>query len=180
METLESVNAIVAAFTVPENVVPADLEIVIVPSATYPIPDPTAPVTLIVPEIRPVSKVKCRVLAFEIVPPKLIFPLDVVVKTVFDPKVTSSLYICDPVVVTEPPLIAVVPLAFVVKLVKGVDPPIISESVVMPVVLRVKVEAPLTVPPKVISRLSAEIVEFAVKFITCAPVVPKEIAEFVD
>jgi len=48
VETFESVIAIVAAFTVLENVVPADLEIVIVPSAAV---DPTAPVTLIVPYV---------------------------------------------------------------------------------------------------------------------------------
>ena len=77
-------------------------------------------------------------------------------------------------------LIASVPPVFVVKLVKGVVPPIIPEKVVTPVVLTSNVEAPLTVPPKVISPLPAEIVEFAVKLITCAPVVPKEIAEFVD
>ena len=52
VEAFESDIAIVAAFTVLENVVPADLEIVIVPSA---VPDPTAPVTLIVPDVRPVS-----------------------------------------------------------------------------------------------------------------------------
>ena len=76
VEAFESVIAIVAAFTVLENVVPADLEIVIVPSAA---PDPTAPVTLIVPDVRPVSKVKfCP--EPEIAPPKLILPLDVVVK----------------------------------------------------------------------------------------------------
>ena len=59
-----------------ENVVPADLEIVIVPSAA---PDPTAHVTLIVPDARPVSKAKFFPEP-AIVPPKLIFPLDVVVK----------------------------------------------------------------------------------------------------
>ena len=76
VETFESVKAIVAALTVLENVVPADLEIVIVPRA---VPDPTAPVTLIVPDVRPVSKVKfCPEPA--IVPPKLILPFDVVVK----------------------------------------------------------------------------------------------------
>jgi hypothetical protein len=63
VETFESVIAIVAALTVLENVVPADLEIVIVPSA---VPDPTAPVTLIVPDVRPVSKVKFCAEAFVI------------------------------------------------------------------------------------------------------------------
>ena len=76
VETFESVRAIVAALTVLVNVVPADLEIVIVPSAA---PDPIAPVTLIVPDVRPVSQVKfCP--EPEIAPPKLILPLDVVVK----------------------------------------------------------------------------------------------------
>ena len=46
------------------------------------------------------------------------------------------LYVCDPEVLIDPPLIAVVPLEFVVKLVRAVDPPIIPESVVVPVVLR--------------------------------------------
>ena len=71
-----------------ENVVPADLAIVIVPSA---VEDPTLPVTLIVPDVRPVSKVKFLADAFVIVPPKLIFPLDVVTKVVFAPIVTLSL-----------------------------------------------------------------------------------------
>ena len=46
-------------------------------------------------------------------------PLEVVVRVVPAPKVTLSLYVCDPEVLTEPPLIAVVPLAFVVKLVRA-------------------------------------------------------------
>jgi len=82
------VNVTVAALTVLENVVPADLEIVIVPSA---VPDPTAPVTLIVPDVRPVSKVKFCAETFVIVPTKLILPFDVVVKVVAAPKVTLSL-----------------------------------------------------------------------------------------
>ena len=70
-----------------ENVVPADLEIVIVPSATpNPDPVPTAPVTLIVPDVRPVSKVKFCAVSFPMYPLILIFPLDVVVKAVFDLK----------------------------------------------------------------------------------------------
>ena len=78
-------------------------------------------------------------------------------------------------------LIATVPPVFVVKLVKAVDPPITPESVVTPVVLRFNVKAPLTVPPKVMSpAVFPEIIEFAVKLITCAPVVPKEIAVPVD
>ena len=68
---------------------------------------------------------------------------------------------------------------FVVKLVKAVDPPIIPESVVVPVVLRVKVDAPLTVPPKVIAPLPAEIVVFAVKTIG-VPESPIDIVESVD
>ena len=71
-----------------ENVVPADLAIVIVPSA---VPDPIAPVTLIVPDVRPVSKIKFCAEAFVIVPTKLIFPLDVVTQVVFAPNVTLSL-----------------------------------------------------------------------------------------
>jgi len=76
------VKVIVAALTVPENVVPADLVIVIVPSA---VEDPTLPVTLIVPDVRPVSKVKFCAEAFVIYPAILILPLDVVVKVVFAP-----------------------------------------------------------------------------------------------
>jgi len=69
-----SLKVSVVAFTVLENVVPADREIVI---CTAP-PDPTAPVTLIVPDVRPVFKAKCFAEP-SIVPPKLIFPFDVVV-----------------------------------------------------------------------------------------------------
>ena len=76
-------------------------------------------------------------------------------------------------------LIATVPPVLVVKLVSGVVPPIIPESVVVPVVLRVKVDAPLTVPPKVIELLPAEIVEFPVKTIG-VPESPIDIAVFVD
>ena len=47
-------------------------------------------------------------------------------------------------------LISIVPLAFVVKLVKGVVPPTTPESVAVPAVLSVNAKAPLTVPPKVI------------------------------
>ena len=92
------------------------------------------------------------------------------------PKVTSSLYICDPVVVTEPPLIAVVPPVFVVKL------PMLTvlESVVVPALLRFKEEAPLTAPPKVTSPdVFAVIVEFAVKTIAVS-VSPIDIVVFVD
>ena len=49
----------------------------------------------------------------------------------------------------------------------------------MPVVLRVKVDPPLTVPPKVISPLPAEIVAFAFKTIG-VPESPIDIAVFVD
>ena len=76
-------------------------------------------------------------------------------------------------------LITSVPPVFVVKLVRAVDPPIIPESVVVPVVLRVKVDAPLTVPPKVIELLPAEIIEFAVRTIG-VPESPIDIAVFVD
>ena len=64
-------------------------------------------------------------------------------------------------------------------LVRAVDPPIIPESVVVPVVFRVKVDPPLTVPPKVISPLPAEIVAFAFKTIG-VPESPIDIAVFVD
>ena len=76
-------------------------------------------------------------------------------------------------------LIATVPPVFVVKLVKGVDPPITPENVVVPVVLTSSVKAPLIVPPKVIfPDVFPEIVEFAVKTIG-VPESPIEIAEFV-
>ena len=101
-----------------------------------------------------------------IVPPKEIFPEEFEVKVTSAPKVAFSLNVCAPVVVIAVVLIATVPPVFVVKLVKAVDPPIIPENVVVPVVLTSNVEAPLTVPPKVILPLPAEIVEFAVKLIT--------------
>jgi len=106
-------------------------------------------------------------------------PLEVVVRVVPAPKVTLSLYVCDPEVLTEPPLIAVVPLAFVVKLVKGVDPPIIPENVVVPVVLTFNVNAPSIVPPKVIfPDVFPEILAFAVKTVGVSES-PIEIVEFV-
>jgi hypothetical protein len=49
----------------------------------------------------------------------------------------------------------------------------------VPVVLRVKVDAPLTVPPKVIELLPAEIIVFAVRTIG-VPESPIDIAVFVD
>ena len=76
-------------------------------------------------------------------------------------------------------LITTVPPEFVVKLVRAVDPPIIPESVVVPVVLRVKVDAPLTVPPKVIELLPAEINVFPVRTIGVQES-PIDIAVFVD
>ena len=95
------------------------------------------------------------------------------------PKVTLSLYVCDPEVLTEPPLIAVVPLTFVVKLVRAELLPTVPESVVVPVVLRVKANRPLTVPPKVIfPDVFPEIVESAVKTVGVSES-PIEIVEFV-
>ena len=61
----------------------------------------------------------------------------VTVKVVSAPKVTLSLYVCAPVVVTLPPLIAVVPAASVVTLLN------LSPSVALP-----------TAPPKVVVPLS--------------------------
>ena len=61
-------------------------------------------------------------------------------------------------------LIATVPPVLVVKLVKAFDPPITPESVVVPVVLRVKVKPPFTVPPNVIlPEVFPERVVFVVK-----------------
>ena len=77
----------VAAFTVLENVVPADLVIVSVPSA---VPLPIAPVTLIVPEVNPVSSVKfLAVVALLILEPNEILPFDVVVSVVSAPSVAA-------------------------------------------------------------------------------------------
>ena len=85
--TFESVSAMVAAFTVLENVVPADLVIVSVPSA---VPLPIAPVTLIVPEVNPVSSVKfLAVVVLLILEPNEMSPFDVVVSVVLLPKVTA-------------------------------------------------------------------------------------------
>jgi len=107
-------------------------------------------------------------------------PLEVVVRVVPAPKVTLSLYVCDPEVLTEPPLIAVVPIAYEVKLVRAELSPTVPESVVAPLLSRIKEKRPFTVPPKVISPdVFAEIVEFAVKTIG-VPESPIEIAEFVD
>ena len=86
--TFESVSAMVAAFTVLLNVVPADLVIVNVPSAVA--PPPTAPVTLIVPEVNPVSSVKfLAVVVLLILEPKEMLPLLVVVSVASAPKVTA-------------------------------------------------------------------------------------------
>ena len=95
-----------------------------------------------------------------------------------NPRLAASLYVCAPVVVIAVVLIATVPPVFVVKLVKGVDPPITPENVVAPVVLTSNVKAPLTIPPKVIAPLPAEIIEFAVKTVG-VPESPIDIAEFV-
>ena len=76
----------VAAFTVLENVVPADLVIVSVPSA---VPLPIAPVTLIVPEVNPVSSVKFWAVVLLILEPNEMLPFDVVVSVVLLPKVTA-------------------------------------------------------------------------------------------
>ena len=75
-------------------------------------------------------------------------------------------------------LIAVVPPAFVVKLVRAVVPPIIPESVVVPVELRSNVNAPLIIPPKVLDPVPDDIVEFEVKTIG-VPESPIEIGAFV-
>ena len=107
-------------------------------------------------------------------------PLEVVVRVVPAPKVTLSLYVCDPEVLTEPPLIAVVPLAFVVKLVRAELLPTVPESVVVPVLLRVKEKRPFTIPPKVMSpAVFPEIIESAVKTVGVNES-PIDIAEFVD
>jgi hypothetical protein len=84
--TFESVSAMVAALTVLLNVVPADLVMVSVPSA---VPLPTAPVTLMVPEVNPVSKVKFLALLLLIEEPNEMLPFDVVVSVVLLPKVTA-------------------------------------------------------------------------------------------
>ena len=90
-------------------------------------------------------------------------PLEVVVIVVPAPKVTSSLYVCAPEVLTEAPLIAVVPQAFVVKLVRAEVLPTVPESIIVPVLLRVKEKRPFTVPPKVMSpEVFQEITVFAV------------------
>jgi hypothetical protein len=72
-----------------------------------------------------------------------------------------------------------VPPVFVVMLVRYELLPTVPESVVVPVELRVKEKRPLTVPPKVISPLPAEIVAFAFKTIG-VPESPIDIAVFVD
>ena len=78
-------------------------------------------------------------------------------------------------------MITVVPLAFVVKLVKAVPapPPTAPERVVVPVELSVNAEVPSTVPPKVISPLPAEIVVVVVKTVG-VPESPIDIPVFVD
>ena len=155
------------------NVVPPVCVRVIMPNA---VPLPTAPVTLTVPT--PVLNVKFFAEVFEIVPPKLILPPDVL-KVVLAAKLTSSLKVWAPVVVIVEVLITTVPPEFVVKLVRAELLPTVPESVVVPVVLRVKVDAPLTVPPKVIELLPAEIIVFPVRTIG-VPESPIDIAVFVD
>ena len=81
-----AVSVTVAAFTVLLNVVPADLVIVSVPNA---VPLPTAPVTLMVPEVNPVSSVKFLALLLLIEEPNEMLPFDVVVSVVLLPKVTA-------------------------------------------------------------------------------------------
>jgi hypothetical protein len=70
-----------------------------------------------------------------IVPAKEISPDELEVKVRSDPRVAFSPKVCAPVVEIAVVLITSVPPVFVVKLVKGFDPPIIPEKVVTPVVL---------------------------------------------
>jgi len=77
-------------------------------------------------------------------------------------------------------LIATVPPAFVVKLVKIELLPTVLEIVVVPELFKVKEKRPFTVPPNVIlPDVFPEIVVFAVKT-TGVPESPRDIALFVD
>ena len=63
------------------------------------------------------------------------------------PSVTALAYVCAAVVLTSPPLIAVVPVAFViVTLVSAVLCPTVPPNVVSPVLVIVRLLVPFTVP----------------------------------
>ena len=66
------------------------------------------------------------------------------------PKVTASLYVWAPDVVTVPPLITVVPPALVVKVVRALVPPTTPPKVIVPLSFTVRLNNPFTVPAKVL------------------------------
>ena len=73
------------------------------------------------------------------------------VKVVAAPKLSNSPKLCVPEVRTEPPLIATVPVASVVRLVKAVAPPTAPVNMVAPDVLTTRVLSPFKVLPNVMS-----------------------------
>src|SRR6516162_2463922 len=105
---------------------------------------PTAPPNVVVPAVLTV-----RLKAPSTVPPSVTFPDAVEVNVVFAPRLTASLYACAPLVVTLPPLSAVLPAASVVTLVRAELPPTAPPNVVVPAVFTVRLKAPSTVPPNV-------------------------------
>ena len=79
---------------------------------------------------------------------KPMLPAPVLVSVVLAPKLAASPKLCAPEVLILPPLIATVPPALVVKLVKAVFAPTLPLKIVSPVVLMAKVYAPFKVSAK--------------------------------
>src|SRR5262245_33912195 len=100
------------------------------------VPPPTTPLKV----VRPVV-FTLRLDAPSSVPPKVMpaFPVEVTVVAA-DPRLTASLYVWAPVVVTAPPLSCVVPAASVVTEVKAVPPPTAPPRVVIPAVLTINAD----------------------------------------
>ena len=97
---------------------------------------PTAPLKVVAPAVLAV-----RFTAPLMVEPKVRLPLLVLVSVVFAPSVTALLYVCAPMVVTLPPLIAVVPVAATVRLPSGPTPPTAPLNVVAPEAFTVRLRA---------------------------------------
>ena len=89
---------------------------------------------------------------------KRMLPAAVLLRAVLAPKLAASPKVCAPEVLTEPPLIATLPPALVVKLTNAALLPTAPPKMVSPVVLMAKVYAPFKVsakrmlPPPVLLR----------------------------
>ncbi len=115
---------------------------------------PSAVVAIVVPPVRLIVGASTVIPApgdvFVTLPPNVTAP-PVEVSVVAWFIVTLSLYVWFPDVLTEPPVMAVVPPAFAVKPANGVVPPTEPPNVVVPAVFSVSACAPLRVLVKVMA-----------------------------